>query len=234
MVEVLDKGFIELEDFMGGDLRVVNSAKVSNHKRSEEMGGSEEKLINYLMKNRHGSPFEHTYFTFYVKAPIFVVREWQRHRIGSFNEMSGRYVEFEPDFYIPSNLRVPADTNKQGSVVPSEEFLQQWKDENYNYEWHDEMSYNISAACNHSYEAYQELIDEGVAKEMARMVLPLSLYTEMFWTVNARSLMNFLNLRLGENAQFEIREYAKNIQEFFAQKMPVTFAAWVSNSRLAP
>jgi thymidylate synthase (FAD) len=229
MVEVLDKGFVELEDFMGGDLRVVNSAKVSNHKRSEGMGESEEKLINYLMKNRHGSPFEHSYFTFYIKAPLFVVREHQRHRIGSFNEMSGRYVEFKPEFYIPTAWRVPADTNKQGSVVP-----QASPDPAWDAMWQNEASISYEDSVQDSWERYRELLDCGVAKEMARMVLPLSLYTEMFWTVNARSLMNFLNLRTGENAQWEIRQYADAIELIFAEKMPITWDAWRGNGKLAP
>ena len=239
MVEVLDKGFVELEDFMGGDLRVVNSAKVSNHKRSEEMGGSEEKLINYLMKNRHGSPFEHIYFTFYVKAPIFVVREWQRHRIGSFNEMSGRYVQFEPDFYIPEQVRVPGTTNKQGSKIPTElsdlpEDLKDVVEPDVIDRWNIHAREELLEAYINSYDDYKYLLNIGVAKEMARMVLPLSLYTEMFWTVNARSLMNFLNLRTGENAQWEIRQYADAIELIFAEKMPVAWDAWRGNGKLAP
>jgi thymidylate synthase (FAD) len=239
MVEVLDKGFVELEDFMGGDLRVVNSAKVSNHKRSEEMGGSEEKLINYLMKNRHGSPFEHSCFTFYVKAPIFVVREWQRHRIGSFNEMSGRYVQFEPDFYIPEQVRVPGTTNKQGSKIPTElsdlpEDLKDVVEPDVIDRWNIHAREELLEAYTNSYDDYKYLLNIGVAKEMARMVLPLSLYTEMFWTVNARSLMNFLNLRTGENAQWEIRQYADAIELIFAEKMPVAWDAWRGNGKLAP
>jgi thymidylate synthase (FAD) len=234
MVQVLDQGFVELEDFMGGDLRVINSAKVSNKKRSEEMGKEEARLLNYLMKHRHGSPFEHTYLTFYVKAPIFVVREWMRHRIGSFNEMSGRYVEFEPDFYTPAILRIPGDTNKQGSKEPDEGFLTTWRDENYGYDWHNEMSIELLTSYQASYEHYEELLESGVAKEMARMVLPLSLYTEFFWTVNARSLMNFLNLRTGEDAQWEIRKYAEAIEIMFSEKMPHTWNAWRANGKLAP
>lgn len=224
MVQVLDKGFVEEIDFMGGDLSVVNSAKVSFNKRSTETGEGEEKLINYLMKHRHGSPFEHSYFTFHVKAPLFVVREWQRHRIGSFNEMSGRYVEFEPDFYIPEMWRVPAETNKQGSVVPADKL----------WSWHLDSSAIYQDAIDTSYGQYRLLLDQGVAKEMARMVMPLSLYTEFYWTVNARSLMNFLNLRTGENAQWEIRQYAFALEDIFQQRMPATYWAWVYNDRLAP
>lgn len=234
MVQVLDRGFINLEDFMGGDLRVVNSAKVSNKKRSETMGKEEARLINYLMKHRHGSPFEHSYFTFYVKAPLFVVREWQRHRIGSFNEMSGRYVEFEAEFYSPRILRIPGDTNKQGSKEPDSEFLVEWADDNVGCDWHDEMSAELTMAYESAFDHYELLLENGVAKEMARMVLPLSLYTEFFWTVNSRSLMNFLSLRTGEDAQWEIRQYANAIELVFSEKMPHTWDAWRANGKLAP
>lgn len=220
-MEVLDKGFVELEDFMGGDLRVVNSAKVSFAKRSSEMGASEEKLIYYMMKHRHGSPFEHSYFTFCVKAPLFVVREWQRHRIGSFNEISGRYVEFEPDFYYPSKWRVPAKTNKQGSTFDDSE--------------HIGVDIAYEESIHSAWEYYQYILNNGIAREMARMVLPLSLYTQFYWTVNARSLMNFLSLRTTEDAQWEIRQYANTIaNNFFMLKMPITYKAWEENGRLAP
>ena len=222
-MKVLDKGFVELEDFMGGDLRVVNSAKVSFNKHSTEMGEKEARLINFLMKHRHGTPFEHSVFTFRIKAPIFVVREWQRHRIGSFNEMSGRYVEFEPEFYYPDIWRVPAETNKQGSVEPE-----------IDINWQVDANNSYLDSLQDSYERYQFLLEHGIAKEMARMVLPLSLYTEFYWTVNARSLMNFLNLRTGEDAQWEIREYGFAVQKDFMHKMPVTYKAWLENDNLAP
>lgn len=229
MVQVLDKGFVELEDFMGGDLRVVNAAKVSNGKRSNGIGSAEASLINYLMQHRHGSPFEHSYFTFRVKAPLFVVREWQRHRIGSFNEMSGRYVQFEPEFYSPEEWRVPAASNKQGSkaLIRGEDAEQ--------YDWFNMYASNsYDDAVYEAYGRYKFLIEHGVAKEMARMVLPLSLYTEFYWTVNARSLMNFLNLRTGQDAQREIRMFALSIEEVFKEKMPITYEAWVQNGQLAP
>lgn len=224
MVKVLDKGYVEFVDFMGGDLRVVNSAKVSFNKQSEEMGVPEGKLINYLMKHKHGTPFEHSVFTFRVKAPIFVTREWQRHRIGSFNEMSGRYVEFMPEFYMPQQWRAPAATNKQGSLFLSAQPTS----------WDAENSSLYEDSVGEAYQNYTALIEQGVAKEMARMVLPLSLYTEFYWTVNARSLMNFLNLRLGEDAQWEIQQYAKNIEYMFEQSMPITHEAWVDNGFISP
>lgn len=222
-MKVLDKGFVELKDFMGGDQRVVESARVSFDAKTFEMGEKEGKLINYLMKHRHGSPFEHTYFTFHVKAPLFVVREWQRHRIGSYNEMSGRYVKFEPEFYEPDNWRIPAETNKQGSVFPENQL---YANIGANSIYHQTL--------RDAYTDYKSLLSQGIAKEMARMVLPLSLYTQFYWTVNARSLMNFLNLRTGQDAQWEIRQYAETVEDYFANAMPLTYAAWVSNERLAP
>lgn len=223
-MKVLDKGFVELKDFMGGDQRAVESARVSFDAKTFEMGEKEGKLINYLMKHRHGSPFEHSYFTFHVKAPLFVVREWQRHRIGSYNEMSGRYVEFIPSFYYPDEWRKPALSNKQGSVP---------------FEGTEEIDYLgieiiYNEAIENAWKYYQFLLKSGIAKEMARMVLPLSLYTQFYWTVNARSLMNFLNLRTGQDAQWEIRQYAETVEDYFANTMPLTYAAWVSNERLAP
>jgi thymidylate synthase (FAD) len=190
------------------------------------MGAREEKLINYMMKHRHGSPFEHTYFTFHVKAPLFVVREWQRHRIGSYNEMSGRYVEFEPEFYYPARWRVPADSNKQGSVFPDVDHDR--------IIWDNTNDTDYEEAMIMAWGQYQLLLEAGVAKEMARMVLPLSLYTQFYWTVNARSLMNFMNLRLGADAQWEIRQYAVELKEFFKEKMPITHEAWINNGYLAP
>jgi len=221
---VLDHGAIRLIDSMGDDQSVVAAARVSNGVIEETSRGevSDGKLINYLMKHRHGTPFEHVVFTFHIKCPIFVAREWMRHRIGSYNEISGRYVEFKPDFYTPDRWRVPAKTNKQGSVVDAD-----WK-----FDLDAHSMYNL--AMDSAFTAYQGLLDTGVAREMARMVLPLSLYTEFYWTVNARALMNFLSLRSAEDAQYEIRVYANEIMELFKLSAPLTYWAWVENKYLAP
>lgn len=221
-IRVLDKGFVTLEDSMGGDLRTVNAAKVSNKKRSKEMGPGEEKLIRYLMAHKHTSPFEHTMFTFYVKVPLFVIREWHRHRTWKFNEVSGRYVVFEPEFYLPDNFRTPAATNKQGSIFPTD-VDPKWYDVGHWNEWAQE---EVTFAFQHSFETYEALLEEGVAKEMARMVLPLNLYTEMFATIDAHNLMKFLELRNAPDAQWEIQQYAKALEEFFKMKMPITYEAW--------
>ncbi len=232
-IKVLDKGFVTLEDFMGGDLRTVNAAKVSNKKRSTEVGESEEKLIRYLMKHKHTSPFEHSMFTFYTKVPLFVIREWHRHRTWKFNEVSGRYIVFEPEFYIPDKMRIPALTNKQGSQYPTEEWAQNWYNEGGSNVWQPLGSWNdvskgsIEAASKEAYAWYLDLVEhKGVAKELARLVLPLNLYTEMFATIDAHNLMKFLGLRNAPDAQWEIQQYAKALEEMFKDKMPVTYNVW--------
>jgi thymidylate synthase (FAD) len=224
-VNVLDKGFVKIFDYMGYDRAVIASARVSNGVTWEEASKGEEadqKLINYLMRNRHGSPFEHALFTFHVKCPIFVAREWQRHRIGSYNEISGRYTEFKPQFYIPLAFRQPSSSNKQGS-----EFLEDSQAD----EW---LEVQFSQWCGKAYDQYKYLLNMGLAKEMARMVLPINLYTEFYWTVNARSLMNFLSLRQSNDAQWEIRQYALAIKDMFKEVMPMTYGAWERNEYLAP
>jgi thymidylate synthase (FAD) len=224
-MEVLDKGFVNLLNHMGGDIAVVASARVSNGITPEDASKGEdadEKLINYLMHHRHGTPFEHSVFTFYVKCPLFVAREWQRHRIGSYNEISGRYTEFQPEFYIPSRFRQPAKNNKQGSEFLDDPQADEWLEDRFR-DW-----------SRLAYEQYQFLLSRGLAKEMARMVLPLNLYTQFYWTINARSLMNFLNLRSAPNAQYEIRKYAEAIKVLFNEKMPQTYRAWEQNNYLAP
>jgi thymidylate synthase (FAD) len=244
-MQVLDKGDITLMDFMGGDKSVVGSARVSNGilpERASKGEIADGKLIHYLMKHKHGSPFEHSYFTFYVKAPLFVIREWQRHRMASYNEVSGRYVEFgdqvTADFYVPDQIRVPGTSNKQGSMVPGLEWFDEqpyaWIGGKPN-NWNEEVRKYIIETSERSLERYKKLIHTYmVAKELARMVLPLNIYSEFWFTVNARSLMNFLSLRNSSFAQWEIREYAKALEGIFSEKMPSTYSAFVINQRVAP
>lgn len=221
-IKVLDKGFISLEDSMADDLSVVNAARVSFAQQQSKMDERGQGLIRFLMKNRHGTPFEHNAFKFRVKAPLFVVREWQRHRIGSYNEWSGRYSKLESEFYIPEYVR--EQTGKPGaySFEPVSEAVK------------DFTRGRIEHHVDKSFELYEELIFNGIAKEVARMVLPLNLYTQFIWTVNARSLMNFLSLRNSDHAQHEIREYAIIVEEFFRQRMPETHFSFVENGRVAP
>ncbi|MEO0255166.1 MAG: FAD-dependent thymidylate synthase [candidate division WOR-3 bacterium] len=211
--KVLDKGFLRLVEFMGGDNSVVQSARVSygSGLKGEE---KDKKLLFYLMENEHMTPFEHSVFKFHVKCPIFVARQWFRHRWGSYNEISGRYTEYKDEYYLPEKLRVQSKKDKQmsefGDIEEEKELLKKMQD-----------------IFEKSFEVYRELLERGVAREIARIVCPLSTYTQFYWTVNARSLMNFLRLRLDIHAQYEIREYAKCILEIFKEKMPWTYEAFL-------
>jgi len=219
-----EHGFVRLDDSMADDLSVVNAARVSFGDRREVMGDADEGLINFLMRERHGTPFEHNSFRFHVKCPIFVAREWFRHRIGSFNEISGRYTRLDNAGYVPVGEYCRKQTGKPGS---------------YTFEpLDDELAEQVSEVINQSNQAafrtYNYLLERGVAKEIARTVLPVSTFTEFYWTVNARALMNFLSLRTDSTAQREIRDYAGAIEYSFKEKMPVTFDAWEAHGRVSP
>ena len=219
-IDVLDKGFIRLVDFMGGDNRVVSSARVSFGavSKGEEQ---DKRLIKYLLEHAHHTPFEHCYFQFHICCPIFVARQWMRHRWGSYNEVSARYTQVKDEFYIPSQFRGQDTKNKQGSVPTSsldqETLIKLYED-------------SVEA----SYAAYNKLIEAGVAREMARGVLPVCQYTQFYWSVNARSLLNFLSLRTDKHAQWEIRVYADAIAKTFQEKMPWSWEAFEELSRKLP
>lgn len=217
-------GRIGLEQACASDLMVVNAARVSFGQRSEEMGEAEVGLINFLMRERHGSPFEHNLFTFHVVAPIFVAREWMRHRIGSYNEYSGRYRKMQPRFYVPSGDALRTQVGKPGS---------------YSFDQLDEVTgvtaqCHIRVNCEDAWDKYEAMLESGVAKEVARQVLPLNLYTEFYWTVNARALMNFLSLRNSDAALLEIRAYAELAEVLFGLAMPITHAAFFNSGRQTP
>jgi thymidylate synthase (FAD) len=222
---VLDYGEVELLESMASDLDVVNAARVSFASYQTEIDQKAIGLINYLMKNRHATPFEHSVFKFRIKAPIFVTREWMRHRWSSFNEMSMRYhVPENIDFYVPLKKNIRKQVGKPGAYTF----------ESINDDKLLEKTVLEIHHCNqHAYNSYKKLIEEGVAKELARMVLPVSQYTEFIWTVNARSLINFISLRNDSNAQFEINEYAKIIEKIFAEKMPFSHQAFINSDRIA-
>jgi thymidylate synthase (FAD) len=223
-IRVLDHGFVRLDDAMADDLSVVNGARVSFARRKEEMDTSDEGLIRFLMRDRHGSPFEHNAFRFHIRCPIFVAREWFRHRIGSFNEFSLRYAKATDDFYVPEADDVRTQIGKPGA----------YSFEPVTPELAEETREELKAVYGHAYETYTRLVEQGVARELARSVLPVGAYTQFYWTVNARALMNFISLRNSEFAQLEIRRYAEAVERFFEQKMPVTHAAFVANNRTAP
>jgi thymidylate synthase (FAD) len=223
-IRVLDHGFVRLDDAMASDLSVVNGARVSFARHKTEMDESDEGLIRFLMRERHASPFEHAAFRFHVRAPIFVSREWFRHRWSSFNEFSMRYAKATDDFYVPEPEDVRSQVGKPGaySFEPvSDEVAETTREE-------------LGAVYEAAYAAYERLVELGVARELARCVMPVAAYTEFYWTVNARALMNFVSLRAAETAQREIRRYAEACEQFFAEKMPVTYAAFVAAGRLAP
>src|SRR4051812_4445772 len=209
---------------MASDLSVVNAARVSFARRKEAMDESDEGLIRFLMRDRHGTPFEHNAFRFHVRCPLFVAREWFRHRVGSFNEFSMRYAKATDDFYVPEPEDVRTQVGKPGSYSFA----------TVDAELADETREELRAVYEHAYATYERLVERGVARELARAVIPVGAYTEFYWTLNARSLMNFVSLRAAETAQREIRRYAEACERFLAERMPVTHAAFVANDRTAP
>ena len=223
VVHVLDKGFLALDGSLASDLAVVNGARVSFNQSTDVLAERDEGLIRYLMRDRHGSPFEHGYFRFIVKAPLFVVREHHRHRAGhSYNEWSGRYSKMQAEFYVPDNVRT--QVGKPGAytfepVAP---------------EVRDAARAEIEEQAESAFAAYERMLELGVAKEVARTVLPLTMYTTYYWSCNPRSLMHFCSLRNSEHAQYEIRQYAAAAESFLAREMPVTHAAFLENGRIAP
>jgi thymidylate synthase (FAD) len=223
-IPVLDHGFVRLDGCMADDLSVVNAARVSFAQRSETLDDRDRGLIRFLMRERHGTPFEHNAFRFHVKLPIFVMREWARHRIGSFNEWSARYSQLDPEFYIPEPEDVRTQVGKPGaySFDPVDPALAEHTREAQR------------TVYEGAYAAYVDLLEQGVAKEVARNVLPVAIYTQFYWTVNARSLMNFLSLRNAVTAQREIRRYAAACEQLFGERMPITHSAFLANERRAP
>ena len=223
-IPVLDHGFVRLDAAMADDLSVVNGARVSFARHKDELDDADAGLIRFLMRDRHGTPFEHNAFRFHIRCPIFVAREWFRHRIGSFNEFSMRYAKATDEFYVPAAEDVRSQVGKPGaySFEPVEpELAERTREE-------------LQAVYDVAYATYTRLVDEGVARELARSVLPVGAYTEFYWTVNARALMNFVSLRAAETAQREIRRYAEACEQFLAAKMPITYESFVANDRTAP
>jgi thymidylate synthase (FAD) len=223
-ISVLDHGFVRLDDAMADDLSVANAARVSFARRKEELDEADEGLIRFLMRDRHGTPFEHNAFRFHIRCPIFVAREWFRHRIGSFNEFSLRYAKATDDFYVPDAADVRTQVGKPGAYTF----------EPVDAELAERTREELKAVYEQAFATYERLVEAGVARELARSVLPVGAYTQFYWTLNARALMNFLSLRNSEFAQLEIRRYGEAVETFLAAKMPVTYAAFLENGRVAP
>jgi thymidylate synthase (FAD) len=220
---------VELIDSMGDDNSVVRAARVSSGSASDS-SDRDAGLISYLMRDRHGSPFEHNAFTFRIEAPIFVFREFMRHRIASYNEESGRYKQLEPVFYIPAEDRPLVQVGKPGAYTFEEGTTEQSA----------LVKEALLANSEDAYEIYEKMLEEGVAREVARMALPVNIYSSMYVTMNARSLMNFLSLRSLEQGTYpsfpqeEIAWVANGMESWFAKRMPITYKAFVNNGRVAP
>jgi thymidylate synthase (FAD) len=227
-----DIGFVSIVDRMQQDvaLKVVNSARISYNTQKEEFDDKDKKLSKYLWSGGHTSPYRHSFFTFHIKAPLFVFRQWWKYQVGStwreyavdgtsvslevfdgmfdsdkgcsWNEISGRYVEWGNEFYIPKVMRAnPAHGNKQASVDLGDEID------------HDGLREDMVLICNNAVESYRRLLDIGIAKEIARMVLPQNMYSEAYWTCSLQGVLHFLEQRLDSHAQWEIREYAREVYE---------------------
>jgi thymidylate synthase (FAD) len=220
-IQVLNKGFVRLIDHMGSDLSVVNAARVSFGKVKESFDEGDAKLVDYLAAHEHTSPFRHTALTLHVKAPIFVFRQWMKHRIGSeFNEISGRYVEFpEDEFFVPEVFRRQAKVNKQGSEGAIDE-----KDRARAME-------AFLESCRGAVAHYKELLALGVCREQARCVLPVGLYSEVYWTVSLQAVAHFIRLRADAHAQWEIQQYAAAVRELVEPLYPVGLKALLAAGR---
>ena len=224
-INVLDKGFVEIIDHLGSDLTVVNSARVSYGKRKTKYEDEDRKLVRYLAKHKHYSPFRHMIVQFHIKAPEFVMRQWYKHVVSietttssatkdhAWNEISGRYVPVK-DFYKPESWRQQSESSKQGSS--------------------DNLPDNLDILCsdifdsfmNNVEEVYENLLKNGVAKEQARIVLPLNQYTEVYWTASFQAIMNFIELREEQSAQWEIQQYARAVKKSIPLIYPETFKLW--------
>lgn len=223
-IYLLDHGHVRLEAHMGSDLDVVNNAKVSFAKHSAEMGEHETGLLNYLMREKHGTPFEAVTFRFNVRCPLFVRGEWMRHRIASYNEESARYSRVRLDGFVIEASDVRTQVGKPGK----------YRFEPVNAATAEVARTLIQDSYNVAFETYETLLDMGIAREVARTVLPEGRYTEFYFTVNARALMNFLSLRNADTALREIRYYAQALEDLFGTVMPITHKAFLENGRVAP
>lgn len=212
-VPILGQGYVRYIDHLGSDMRIVETARIS-YKSPSKGEETDKKLLFYLFKNRHTSPFESCNITFNIKMPIFCMRQFVRHRTFRLNEWSGRYSELADEFYTPAVWRVQDTKNKQGSFASQDP-----------KEWHDANDYIAKDCFRFTYEAYQELLKRGVAKELARVVLPVSLFTEIYVNVDVHNLIHFLNLRQDPHAQLEMRMIADAMAQIGEELFPWTFEA---------
>lgn len=211
-IPVLDKGFIIWNGSLGDDKRIVDAARVSYAKGTVKKS-SDRNLTRYLIKHRHMTPLEMVEFSFQIKAPIFVARQWFRHRIAEYNEMSLRYSECPDDFYYPDEWRSQDSKNRQASAEPLR-LPAQVKCRDL-----------CRTSVEHSLQTYNSMLEAGAAREQARIVLPTNLYTTWYWKINARALANFVSLRDAEGAQWEIQQYAKILRGVMKQQIPIAVEA---------
>lgn len=202
---------VQLIRHSGSDVDVVNAARVSYGKFVAELSDRDAKLIEFLMKHHHTSPFEHNQLSFRVKCPLFVMRQWIRHRMNSYNEISYRYVKAPLEFYVPKHWRYQDTQNRQGSVGAFED---------------EELKKAYLNSIEVSRQAYEHLLEKGVAREVARGLLPVCTYTEFIFTCNLHSLMNFMKLRLEPGAQWEIRVFAQALLKLALPHFPVSLGNW--------
>lgn len=215
-IKVLDHGFVYLVDHMGDDSRIVQAARVS-YGSGTKTKSQDDKLIDYLMRNNHTSPFEKVVFEFHIKCPIFVARQWRTYRTGSFNELSARYSEMDEEFYLPSLDKITTQDSKnrqaRTNIVVDEA----------------ENAKDIMDSIGQTvYGSYKHLLNLGVARELARIVLPLSMYTEFYWTVNLHNLFHFIHQRDADDAQWEIAEYARAIRSLIQPIVPAAYKSFVN------
>lgn len=214
-INVLDHGYVQLVDWMGDDKRIVDAARISYGVEKEEFDSKDRVLLRYLMKHWHWSPFEQVQFTFRMSMPIFVARQMVRHRTAKLNEVSGRYTEMNDEFYVPNvdRLQKQAANNKQGSASELIECPEQ-------------IRTDLKAEAEGAFQCYDNYLATGMAKELARINLPLSTYTQWYFTIDLRNLFNLLRLRLDSHAQYEIRVYAEAMYELIKSVVPVSLEAF--------
>ena len=215
---VLDHGFVRLVDYLGSDQRIVQAARVSYGDGTKSYR-QDRGLINYLLRNDHTSPFEQVVFTFHVKAPIFVARQWVRHRTARMNEISGRYSVMKDEVYIPSSdkIALQSEDNKKGR-----------KNEPVSPEVASKVQNALRENAEETFRVYHELLDDGIAREISRINLPLSMYTEFYWEIDLHNLFHFLRLRLDGHAQYEIRAYAEVMLEMVKAVCPMAAEAFIN------
>jgi thymidylate synthase (FAD) len=215
-IPVLDKGFVRLVDYMGGDARIVQTARVSYGEGTKTVR-EDAGLIDYLLRHEHTSPFEHVVFELHCKMPIFVARQWIRHRTARLNEISGRYSVMKDEFYLPprEQIAMQSTDNKQGR-----------EQESVPVELQDKVLDLLKSDQSASYANYSEILNDGIARELARINLPLSMYTEWYWQMDLKNMLHFLKLRMDSHAQWEIQEYARAIAGIVKAVCPLAYESF--------